>query len=104
MPQVMITFEFVARDIQFNHLANPEQSSSVLEGAESSGGFCDDVWSMWSDLALFWTDLEDVFALPGPKTPVGLLADGMDTFADWYDIWLSANAAMSLTPQSCLPL
>jgi hypothetical protein len=43
MPQVMITLEFVALGIRLPHLANPEQSSSVIEGAQSSGGFCDDV-------------------------------------------------------------
>jgi hypothetical protein len=39
MCQVMITLEFVTLGIRLPHLSNPEQSSSVIEGAESSNGF-----------------------------------------------------------------
>jgi hypothetical protein len=37
MPQVMITLEFVALSIQLNHLANPEQSSSMIAGLIFAG-------------------------------------------------------------------
>jgi hypothetical protein len=66
------------------------------------GGFCDDIWSVWSDLGSIDTDILDL--LTQHPSEAGVIADMIDVGADEYDIALSYYSASTLEPHSCFPL